>query len=182
MSVLWIVVAVVGVFFVLIVCGAILSTRRSMHDKKLRNSADYAFKTKKGKYSFLYLIKGFKREDGKLIKVAIHPFLGFSDLVDFNTNGCKTIYIFCKDRKTGEEIEVCDEINTPPSDMEIDIVSKKDEEINAQQNGLQINSEVLIPSKFLDESGIADLEVKIRGSWKLGGDDISDEFTFDFKK
>ena len=160
---LWVVVAVLGVLSLLFVCGAILSVKRSMHDKKLRKSSDYAFKTKKGNYSFLYLVKGFKTEDGKLIKIAVHPYLGFSDLADSDTNGFDFIDIVCKDRKTGEEIEAHDEKDT-------------------SQNRLQINSEVLIPSQFLDEFGTADLEVKIETSWKLGGATVSDKITFDFKK
>ncbi len=163
MWVLWIFAAVVGVLFIFCVCGVILSGKRSKHDKKLRKSSDYAFKTEKGNYSFLYLIKGFKTEEGKLIKFAVHPFVGFSDFAHANTNGCDIINIVCKDRKTGEEIKVCDEIDTT-------------------QRKMDINSKVLIPSKFLDESGIADLEVKIVSAWNLGGDTIFDELTFDFQK
>ena len=163
MWVLWIVAAIVAIMLLACVCGAVLSVKRSMHDQKLRQSSDYAFRTKQGKCSFLYLIKGFKTEGGKVIKIAVHPDLGFSDLAHSATNGLDSIGIVCKDRKTGEEIKVCDSAGT-------------------SQGNLQINSEVLIPSHFLDENGTADLEVRIGSCWNLGGDTVSDELTFDFKK
>lgn len=164
MSKIWIIlIVVIGVLLVLCICGLILSLKRAKHDKKLQKSSDYSFKTNKGNYSFLYLIKGFKVENGKLIKIATHPYLGFSDIAYSSTNGCNYIRIVCKDRKTGEEIEVNDDKNTAQSEI-------------------QMNSEILIPSNLLDQEGLADLEVKIESSWTLGGDSITDELTFDFKK
>ncbi len=160
---LWVLLAIIAVMLIFCLCGAVLSGKRSRHDKKLRESSDYAFQTKKGNYSFLYLIKGFKTEEGKLIKFAVHPFVGFSDFAHANTNGCDSINIVCKDRKTGKEIKVCDEIDT-------------------SQRKMYISREMLIPSKFLDESGIADLEVKIVSAWNLGGGIIFDELAFDFQK
>ena len=117
MWILWLLMAIVVVLLIFFVWGAVLSGKRSRHDKKLRESSDYAFQTKKGNYSFLYLIKGFKTEEGKLIKFAVHPFIAFSDIAHADTNGFDSINIICKDRKTGEEIKACDETDPPQRKM-----------------------------------------------------------------
>lgn len=160
---IWIVLAIIVVLLAFCLWGLTLSLKRSKHDKKLRESSDYTFKTEKGNYSFVYMVKGFKKDEGKLIKIAMHPFLGFADLATAQTNSFTSINIVCKDKKTNTEITTTEAKVTP-------------------NNALQVSSEIIVPADLLDEQGNANVEITVDSWWYLGGTPIDEQLMFDFNK
>ncbi len=160
---LWILVVVLCGAFAFCMWGLTLSIKQQNKTKKLQNTADYNFKTKNGAYSFIYTIKGFITEQGKEIKIALQPVLGFSDLATSGTNQCVNIQCSFRDNNTGEEVD------------------GEKKEIGFR-NTLNVNDTLSIPQNMLNEVKIANIHVTIISTWNLGGKVFDEKLEFDFNK
>ena len=154
------------ILFIFCMWGLSLSLKNEFKKRKLQKTADYNFKTKNGHYSFIYIFKSFAAENGKELKLALQPVLGFSDLSTASTNRWQTIKFELKDNISGQEL----------------LYDKQQPEFDPKKNPLFINASVNIPSSMLNENNVADVHIKVISSWTLGGNTIDEVFEFDFKK
>ena len=76
--------------FIFCCWGFTLSLKRRNKIKNLQSSADYSFETKRGAYTFNYLVKAFDNNGGKIVKIIVAPYIGFSDLKNFRTNSLRS--------------------------------------------------------------------------------------------
>lgn len=137
----------------------IVSIKATKKRKTLQKSADLNFKNKNGDYEFYYIVKGFNTDSGKIIKIAIEPILGFSDLKTANTNRAVDANAFCE--IGGTKIENCE--NT------------------TRMNGnLNVISSITVPSLYLDSNGKADCKITVSSTWNLGGEKIAETFSFNY--
>ena len=88
------IIIILVALFIFCCWGFTLSLKRHNKIKNLQSSADYNFETKQGSYTFNYLIKAFDNNGGKIVKIIVAPYIGFSDLKNFKTNKLKARKIF----------------------------------------------------------------------------------------
>ena len=163
---LYVILVVLCLLFVFCVIGFMLSLRQRNKTKRLQRSSDYDFKTENGRYRFIYTVKGFPAAEGKELKIALQPQIGFSDLKNAGTNGCEHVEISETDNRSGK-------------------VYFWEEEQPRDKHGLHpmnITGAILLPAEALDGQGAADAHVVVRTRWSLGGRQIEETLAFDYQK
>lgn len=140
--------------------GLIQSLKNEKTKKKMQQAADLSYKTKNGKYSFNYMVKGFDNEGGKLIKILIDPVLGFSDLPYADTNTCVNAFVTVKNK--------------------IDYSLVNNFSFNYDERSLKPDIKFVINDNFKNNS-LYDLEICVETTWILGPNQINEKIIFDYK-
>lgn len=155
MGVFVIIIGVLTLGFIICIIGLILSIRNKSKRTKLQKSADYNFKTKKGHYSFFYIIKGFNNSNGKTVKIVVTPEMGFSDL---------------KTSETNELISLSAEVNGKLLDQTVE-----------SKNCLNKTLTIAVPANHLD-NGVLNATFVVKTKWSLGNNLIEDVLEFTYNK
>lgn len=140
--------------------GAYNSYKNEKQRKKMQHAADLVYKTKNGKYSFNYMIKGFNKSEGKQIKVIIDPVLGFSDLPYASTNACHNAIVRVESNHDHSLI--------------------KEFKFDYEVRSLSPDISFLLGTEF-QINNVYDVNITIETNWSLGANSISERLSSNYK-
>ena len=148
---------IIGILFIICLCGLVLSIIKKNKIKKLSKNSDLVLQTKNGLYEFKYIIKGFKSENGYNIAIITSPVLGFTDLAHSQTNSATSGKIVVSNLKTSE-------VGTVEENLD----------------GLNPRFVICVPNSAFVGNKLS-LDITYTTKWYLGGREVMDKVNFKYE-
>ena len=143
-----------GIAVIIFIFLAISTTKDVRKKKKLQQQTKYNFERTKGRYTFYYSVKGFRKEDGMKIKIISWITIGIADIAHAQKNKFEGMRVFINGKEISNSLTV---------------------------DGYNVLAELTIPNEYINENSI-NVDIKIKANWYLAEKNIEDELVFNYEE